>query len=65
MLNLKFANAYLNAIQQKHEDYFKDHDLLITNCVKITGKYTVSLVANCPDLPAEILRDVEAMFWVH
>jgi maleate cis-trans isomerase len=64
MSDNEYAIKYLKAIEKKHKDYFENSKLRITNCVVLKGKENLSAHVINPNLPFEIMHDIEMMFWV-
>ena len=63
MTDQEFTVAYLKAVERKYEAYFAKAKLCIMNSVVIKGKGPVSVHVTNEDLPDEIRRDIEMMFW--
>lgn len=58
------AIRYLKAIEEKHKDYFETSKLSVLNCVVLKGTSTITVHVTNNDLPAEIIYDIETMFWI-
>ncbi|MDB5131306.1 MAG: hypothetical protein JWR02_1055 [Mucilaginibacter sp.] len=63
MKDRKFAIAFLNAIEKKHESYFVPRRLSIMQCVEIEGTDIACVRVIKDDLPPNICYDIEIMFW--
>jgi hypothetical protein len=64
MNDREFASIYLKAIEKKHQEYFTQANLCISNCVVIKGTHKASVHVIDNDLPREIRYDIEEMFWI-
>jgi hypothetical protein len=63
MKDRKFAIAFLNAIEKKHQSYFVPRRLSIMQCVEIEGTDIACVHVTRDDLPPNIRYDIEIMFW--
>ena len=59
----EYSLKYLKAIEKKHKDFFSVKNLKILDCVEVKGDHFISVHIINPDLPLEIQKDIENMFW--
>jgi len=53
----------LKVIEKKHEFYFIVNKLSILDCVKINELSNISVQVIHKDLPADIVFDIDTVFW--
>ncbi len=59
----EFAIRYLKAVERKNEVFFTANSLNILDCVELIGTSVVSVRVVNEELPPDIVKEIESMFW--